>query len=87
LAAAERWTTQQTADAVAAWRQDAGVRSKGGRPSLPGALKVVRKIEKVSAGLVAEEVARLEAEERSEVRERLLALREHVDACLAAVEA
>lgn len=84
-AAEERWTTQQTIDAVAAWRQDAGIRSNGGRPPLAAPIKVVRKIGKASAELVPDEVAALCAEEQAEVRKQLLALQARVEACLAVV--
>jgi hypothetical protein len=86
-AATERWTTQQTLDAVAAWREQAGVRSKGGRPPLPGAVKAVRKIVKASVALAPDDVAALDEAGRAEVRVKLVALQAQVAACLAAIDA
>ncbi len=84
-AAAERWTTLQTVAAVAAWREDAGVRSKGGRPALPAPVKVARKLGKAVDDLVPGELAALDAAQRAEVRGRLVALQARLAECLEAV--
>lgn len=84
-AAEEQWSTRQTIDAVASWRERAGVRSKGGRPRLPAAVKAVRRLDKYANELAEVDVGELDDRRRDEVRASLEALRARVAVLLEAL--
>ncbi|MFZ4580784.1 MAG: hypothetical protein ACOYOB_20575 [Myxococcota bacterium] len=83
-AVAESWTAAQTEEQVAAYRLEAGVKGKGGRPPLPVPLKAayaatrnLAKLGEIGA------VATLAPEAKDELREELARVKATVEAWLA----